>query len=211
TDTDYKRAPGAMIGLAPGEKVNSVDPGRPNAAFDPFVMAILRQIGVALEIPFELLVKHFTASYSAARAALLEAWKFFVVQRKWLADNFCQPVYEAWLTEAVLLGRVPAPGFFDDPLLRKAYLGAEWIGPARGMIDESKEIKAAQMRVDMGVSNLDEETAALTGGDWERKHWQSVKEHRMRSEAGLIGGNTPAQDNDGEEDLPAGQTGPLPD
>ncbi|MDP2688980.1 MAG: phage portal protein, partial [Deltaproteobacteria bacterium] len=58
TDTDYKLAPGAMIGLAPGESVKSVDPGRPNAAFDPFVMAILRQIGVALEIPFELLVKH---------------------------------------------------------------------------------------------------------------------------------------------------------
>lgn len=108
-----------MIGLAPGEKVSSVDPGRPNAAFDPFVMAILRQIGVALEIPFELLVKHFTASYSAARAALLEAWKFFYTQRKWLADNFCQPVYEAWLTEAVLSGRVSAPGFFDDPLVDK--------------------------------------------------------------------------------------------
>ncbi|MDP2690041.1 MAG: hypothetical protein Q8P48_08020 [Deltaproteobacteria bacterium] len=135
-----------------------------------------------------------------------------MVQRKWLADNFCQPVYEAWLTEAVLLGRVSAPGFFDDPLIRKAYLGSEWIGPARGMIDESKEIKAAQMRVEMGVSTLDEETAALTGGDWERKHWQSVKEHRMRSEAGLIGVGQPKQTtDDGEDDLPAGQTGQLPD
>lgn len=186
TDEDYKLAPGAMIGLAPGEKVSSVDPGRPNAAFDPFVMAILRQIGVALEIPFELLVKHFTASYSAARAALLEAWKFFYTQRKWLADNFCQPVYEAWLTEAVLSGRVSAPGFFDDPLIRKAYLGSEWVGPAKGMIDERAEVEAAQMRVDLGISTLDEETAALTGGNWEQKHQQSVKEFRMRLEAGLI-------------------------
>jgi hypothetical protein len=32
------------------------------------VLAVLRQIGVALGLPFEVLVKHFKASYSAARA-----------------------------------------------------------------------------------------------------------------------------------------------
>ncbi|USO04151.1 MAG: hypothetical protein H6853_02425 [Rhodospirillales bacterium] len=37
----------------------------------------------------------------------------------------------------------------------------------------------------MGISTLAEETAALTGGDWERKHRQRAKEKRMRLEAGL--------------------------
>ncbi len=185
-DDDLKLASGAIVSLSNGEKISTANPGRPNTAFDPFVMAILRQIGASLEIPFELLIKHFTSSYSAARAALLEAWKFFSTQRKWLAENFCQIVYEAWMTEAVATGRISAPGFFDDPVIRKAYLGAEWIGPAKGMIDERSEIEAAQMRADMGVSTLAEETAALTGGDWERKHRQSVKERRMRIEGGLI-------------------------
>lgn len=189
TDEDLKLASGAIIALNHGDKITTANPGRPNTAFDPFVMAILRQIGAALEIPFELLIKHFTSSYSAARAALLEAWKFFSTQRKWLAENFCQVVYEAWMTEAVALGRIPAPGFFDDPIIRKAYLGAEWIGPAKGMIDERSEIEAAQMRADMGVSTLQEETASLTGGDWEQKHEQSAKEYRKRKEAGLIPDN----------------------
>lgn len=193
TDEDYKLAPGAIVGLAPGEKINAADPKRPNAAFDPFVQAILRQIGVALEIPFELLVKHFTASYSAARAALLEAWKFFSTQRRWLSESFCQPVYEAWMEEAVLIGRISAPGFFDDPIIRAAYLGAEWIGPAKGMIDERAEVEAAQMRVDMGISTLAEEAAALTGGDWEKKHPQSAREHRTRLSAGLIPDKGPTQ------------------
>jgi len=186
TDDDYKLGNGAIIGLAPGEKVHDSNPGRPNAAFDPFTLAVLRQIGVAIELPFELLVKHFTASYSAARAALLEAWKYFSSQRKWLTDQFNRVVYEIWMYEAVSSGRIAAPGFFTDPIVRQAYLGSVWVGPAKGQIDELKEINAAEKRVNMGVSTLSEVTAEMTGGDWEKKHPQSVKEHNARKDAGLI-------------------------
>lgn len=186
TDEDIKLASGAIVGLAPGESIETVNPLRPNAGFDPFVMAILRQIGVALELPFEILVKHFTSSYSAARAALLEAWRFFNCRRQWLAHKFCQPVYEVWLYEAVSSGRIAAPGFFSDPIIRKAYAGSEWIGPARGMIDETKEVRAAQDRVDMRISTLQEETAQLTGGDWLAKFPQMVKEQKMLRAAGLL-------------------------
>lgn len=191
-DKDFQLGPGAILDLLPYESVEIADPKRPNAAFDQFVLAILRQVGVALEIPFELLVKHFTASYSAAQAALLEAWKFFRSRREWLASMFCQPVYEAVITEAVARGYLNAPGFFSDPMIRAAYLGSEWIGPPRGQIDQLKEGKAARERVDMGISTLAEETAALTGGDWERKHRQRSKEKRMRLEAGLEEVEAPA-------------------
>jgi len=70
-------------------------------------------------------------------------------------------------------------------MIRAAYLGTEWIGPPRGQIDQLKEGKAARERVDMGISTLAEETAALTGGDWERKHQQRAKEMRLRLDAGL--------------------------
>lgn len=186
SDDDYKLGNGAIIGLAKGEKVHDSNPGRPNAAFDPFTQSILRQIGVALELPFEILIKHFTASYSAARAALLEAWKYFISERQWLADNFCRVVYEVWMYEAVILGRIAAPGFLSDPMMRKAYLGSDWVGPIKGQIDELKEIKAAKERADMGVSTLSEITAEMTGGDWEKKHPQSVKEYNARKKAGLI-------------------------
>ena len=202
-EKDFELAPGAILDLLPYESVEIADSKRPNAAFDQFVLAVLRQVGVALEIPFEMLVKHFTASYSAAQAALLEAWKFFRARREWLACMFCQPVYEAVITEAVARGHLNAPGFFSDPMIRAAYLGAEWIGPPRGQIDQLKEGKAARERIDMGISTLAEETAALTGGDWERKHRQRTKEKRLRLEAGLEESFKtalmPDQDNDLEE------------
>jgi len=185
-DGDYKLAPGAILDLNSNEDIQIADPKRPNQAFDPFVQAVLRQIGVALELPFEILIKHFTASYSAAQAALVEAWKFFNSRRKWLSIQLCQPVYEMVITEAIAKGQLKAPGFFNNELLRKAYLGAEWIGPPRGQIDQLKEVKAAELRINVGISTLAEETAILTGGDWERKYPQILKEQNLKKEAGLI-------------------------
>jgi len=185
SDEDYKLGNGAIIGLAPGEKVNTANPGRPNQAFDPFVKAILQQIGTALEIPYEVLIQHFSSSYSASRAALLEAWRFFRNRRAWLAQNFCQLVYENWLAEAIALGRIQAPGFFSNYNIRKAYSGTIWIGDAPGQLDPSKEVSAAQQRIDLGVSTLDEETVLLTGGDFERNYPRILKERRLMQAAGM--------------------------
>lgn len=196
---EYEMSSGAILDLLPNESIEIANPNRPNQAFDGFVQSILRQIGVALEIPFEILIKHFTASYSAAQAALVEAWKTFSTRRKWIASQFCQPIFEMVITEAIAKGILDAPGFFSDPFVRSAYLGAEWIGPPRGQIDQLKEIRAADYRVRLGVSTLEEETAQITGGNWETKHIQRTREQRLRTEAGLTEIIKNEKENDNDE------------
>lgn len=183
---DGTLTPGLAIDLGLNEKINGFAPNRPNPNFDPFVQAVLRQVGTALEIPFEVLIKHFTASYSAARSALLEAWKFYRSRRTWLADNFCQPVYAAWMEEAVALGRIQAPGFFDDPLLRRAYLGSQWHGDGPGSIDPLKEANAIEKRLQIGLRTLDQEIAEDSGSDFETVTTQRARERDALSEAGLL-------------------------
>jgi lambda family phage portal protein len=185
TDTDYKLATGAIVGLAAGEEIQVADPKRPNTSFDPFFLAITRQIGIALGIPYEVLIKHFTASYSAARAALLDAWKHFTTWRTWLVGTFYQPVYEIFLYEAIAQGRIAAPGFFADPLVRLAYSGARWIGPSPGQINPTDEVNAAEKRLSLAISTRAEETAALTGGDFEGNLRQIRKEKKALEEAGI--------------------------
>ena len=195
---------GAIANLNANEEVEFADPNRPNTAFDSFVLSVSRQVGAALGIPFELLVKHFTASYSASRAALLDAWKHFMVWRMWLEDHFLNPVYEMVITESVALGRVSLPGFFDDPLMRAAYLGSKWIGPSKGMIDELKEVKAAQLKIDARLSTHEDETATLNGGDHEKNVRQLGREKSMHEDAGLVDVNsrpltTEEMDTDGPD------------
>lgn len=177
--------PGTVIDLAENEEIQSFTPGRPSAAFDPFVTAVVRQIGVALELPYEVLIKHFTASYSASRAALEMAGQFFRRRRYRLTTGLCQPIYEDVLIEAIARGWIQAPGFFEDPLLRAAYCGCDWIGDAPIQLDPVKEATAAEKWSAMGVKTLSEITAAVTGGDWEAKLPLRAKEERKRREAGL--------------------------
>ena len=184
-ETTVELGNGLVNYLNEGEKVETSNPGRPNTAFDGFVTSICRQIGVALEIPYEVLMKHFTSSYSASRGALLEAWKMYKRRREWLANDFCQPIYEEFLAEAVAKGRIHAPGFFDDPIIRKAYAKAEWNGPTQGQLDPLKEVNAAAKRVEEGFSTRTRETIELTGGDFFANHNLRVQEEKLRSEAGF--------------------------
>lgn len=171
--------------LEPGEEIQIAESKRPSANFEPFVLAIIRQIGSALEEPYEVILKSFTSSYSASRGALLEAWKMFKMRRSWLTSDFCQPIYEEWFTEAVLAGRINAPGFFDDELIRRAYTKAEWHGPSYGMLDPVKEVQAASMRIAEGLSTGQREAAELTGTDYEANIQQLAVEKKFREMNGL--------------------------
>ena len=174
--TSVELGNGSIVGLAPGEKVEPVNPARPNAGFEQFVLAVCTQIGSALEIPVEILTKHFTTSYTAARAAFVEFWKAIRTRRAWFAGRFCQPIYEEWLAEAVARGRLAAPGFFEDPAIRAAWSGAQWYGPAQGQINERVEVGAATDRVAGGFSTMARETAELTGESWERVNADRARE-----------------------------------
>lgn len=176
---------GAVVNLLPGEEITSPMQNRPNPNFDGFFSAVMGQIGVGLNIPKEVLMKHFQSSYSAARAALLDAWRTFRIRREWLASKLCQPTYEEWLADAVAMGRISAPGFFADPAVRKAWSAAKWIGDGPGAIDPAKEASAAKTRLEIGLTTLAEEIVAYDGGDWETKHRQQVRERDERVEGGL--------------------------
>ncbi len=182
---EFEMGYGAVVSLEPGEDIKTTAPGRPNAAFDPFVLAVLRQIGVSLEIPYAVLIQHFTENYSAARAALLELAKFVRRRRAWLAAHFCQPAYEAWLEEAIYRGDVEGPGFFEDPLLRMAYCGASWIGDAMGQVDPLKEVNAWKVAVDETFATKDQATSALFGGDHARNVETRGREIAMEKKAGI--------------------------
>jgi lambda family phage portal protein len=204
---DYEMGAGAVNILEPGEDVQFGSPTHPNTGFDTFMRSLCEQVGACLEIPADLLLMSFNASYSASRAALLEAWKGFRMRREWLTEDFCRPVYEIWLAEAVARGRVSAPGFLTDPVIRQAYLGSEWIGPSQGQLDPTKEVQAAVMAIDNGLSTREAEAVKLNGSQFSTNVDKlTVENEQLRAASG---GNqpteapaeqTPPPDEDGEKE-----------
>lgn len=187
---EYEMGPATINMLNPGEDVDFGVPTHPNTGFDTFMRAMCEQVGAALEIPADLLIMSFNSSYSASRAALLEAWKAFRMRRAWLVKDFCRPVYELWLTEAVARGRIIAPGFLTDPLIRQAYLQSEWIGPSQGQLDPTKEVQAAVTAIENGLTTREAEAIKLNGSEYSANVDKLALENERLLAAN--GGNSPA-------------------
>lgn len=177
-------APGKAVNLLPGESIEAPDLGRPNAQFDPFFLAVCKQIGAMLELPVEVLLKHFNASYSASRAALLDAWRFFRGRRDFIATSLCSPVHGLWFEEAVAIGRIRAPGYFADPAWRRAWSAAVWTGDGPGSIDPMKEAAAAEKRISLEISTRADESLQYDGVPWKVKHRQRAREETARRRDG---------------------------
>lgn len=183
---DYELGAGQINMLKPGESADFANPTRPTSGFDAFMRSMCEQVGAALEIPADLLLKAFDASYSASRAALLEAWKAFKMRREWFTSDFCRPVYAVWLSEAVARGRIQSPGFFSDPMVRNAWLGSEWIGPSQGQLDPVKEINAEILAIKEGITTREQAATRINGSSWDSNMDQIARENKRLTEAGCV-------------------------
>lgn len=166
-EEEIKLGTGTVNFLRDGEKIQPIESTHPNGGFDKFMVAICNLIGAALEIAPEVLLKKFSNNYSASKGALNETWKAFQMRRKWFVNDFCQVIYELWFAEAVSKGRINAPGFFNDLLIRRAYTNTTWNGPAQGSMDPTKDVNAAILKVENGFSTHEDECAILNGSDFE--------------------------------------------
>lgn len=177
-----KLAPGIVNFMRPGDSVKFPLGAGPDEQFEPYVIALVKFIGACLGIPYEVLLKQFNASYSASRASLLEFWRRVKVLRKLMVNQFCQPIYETWMMEAIARGVWKAPGFFEDPRIFRAWTRCAWSGTSPGSIDPLKEILASEKKVRLGVSTLEMECLEINGSDWRANTVQAGIESKLCEE-----------------------------
>lgn len=183
-DDEIKIGAGTVNFLKEGEGVHTVESAHPSGDYGTFISSMATQIGAALEIAPEVLLKKFGNNFSASKGALNETWKAFRMRRKWFVDDFCQEVYELWFNEAVSKGRISAPGYFNNILIKKAYTNATWNGPSQGHLNPLQEVNAAVARIDNGLSTHEDECASMNGSDYEENVRILKTENRLLAEAG---------------------------
>lgn len=174
---------GTINELRVGEKVQAVESTHPSGNFEQFVTAFCTHVGAALEISPEVMLKKFSNNFSASKGALNETWKSFKMRRKWFVDDFCKSIYELWFSEAVSKGRISAPGYFNNPLVKAAYLNAKWNGPAQGQLNPLQEVNASVMKIKNGFSTHEDECAAMNGSSYEDNVRALVTENELLAAA----------------------------
>ena len=188
--------PGLVNYLAAGEEATSLKPEQPTGMFDPFVNRMMRSIGSSLELPYEVSAKDFSkTNYSSARAALLEARRYFQCRQGFHSARFCQPTWELLLEEAFLNGELQIKNFYEK---RLDWVKTKWIAPGWSWVDPLKEVKAAKEAIESNISSL-ADIAASQGKDWEEILEQRAREENKRKELGLTNPETNLE-NDKEID-----------
>ena len=191
---------GNVYELPPGKKVDKVGDSRAPTAFDAYTRQLITILGSGSEIPYEVLMHVYNSNYTAANAARLDFWRVVTKYRERFIQGFNQPIYEAVIAEAIALGRLEAPGFFDDPLIRDAWLGCQWVGSSRGHVQPVQEANAAVTRMNAGITTGEQEAMEYGGTDYMENIAELGRENQARIKAGLIQQAEPGAPPDQEEE-----------
>jgi lambda family phage portal protein len=180
--------------LFPGTKLQLRPAGSPGGVGQDFEQSLLRYIAAALGVSYEELSRDYTkTNYSSARAAMANTWKFMQSRKKIVADGMANAIFRLWLEEAInknMLRSFPANAagmLYTDGVLNlmfEALCQCDWIGAARGQIDELKETQAAVLRIKYGLSTHEDELSRL-GKDWRKVYVQLERERKEREARGI--------------------------
>lgn len=191
TDSDMKieLGNGNVYELPPGKKPEKIGEGRAPTAFEPYTQQMITIMGSGQEMPYEVAMHRYDSNFTAANAARIDFWKVVTKYRNRFIEQFSQPIYEAVISEAVALGLLDAPGFFDDPLVRDAWCGCRWNGNSRGHVQPVQEANAAVIRMKAGITTGEQEAMEYGGTDFMENIEQLGREKKAREKA------IPAEDN----------------
>nr|WP_319775966.1 phage portal protein [uncultured Sphaerochaeta sp.] len=152
--------------MRPGENIEFPESKAPVSQFWEFMEAHIKLIAMDIGIPPTVLLKSFRSNYSASQAEIQDAARGFDIFRKTIVTSFIQHYYDLHVELLVRQGIVNLPGFFSDPLIRRAWCTASWYGPAIMNIDPVKNAKASESLINLGLTSRKIE-ARKYGNDFE--------------------------------------------
>ena len=199
-----KIAPGMVMELQPGEKVEAINPQNgAGANMTEFVKIQTRMLAASMGLSYESLSRDMTGvSYSSARQALLDDQRTFKVLQDWLICELCTPVYEAWLEYAVLEGKVPIKpaDFYAN---RQKYTAHTWTPVGWEWVDPQKDITASVRALDANMTTL-QAVCAEGGKDWRDVIRQRKVENDFIASMGMQKEEANAAGNAGSESTAGG-------
>lgn len=184
-----------VVHLATGEKFELHAGQKPFTDYSTILQYGLREAARAMGLSYEALTSDKSAAtYSSLKYATVETRAIVERRRKVIIQPFCEWALAAVVEEAIASGRL---GFRRTGMwrntsaldayraLRRFALKASWVGPNIADPDALKEARAAQLRVQAGLSSLSDEISAL-GKDPEAVMDQIMHDREMLRKRGTF-------------------------
>lgn len=179
--------------LQPGEQANFVAPNRPNAALDPFMRFMLREVAAGIGTSYESLSRDYSQSnYSSSRLALLDDRDVWRMLQQWFIESFRKPLHKQWLQAAVLSRSIPEIDLTLYANSTEKYRRAMFRPRGWSWIDPEKEVRSYKAAVTAGFMTVSEVIGATGGGqDLEDVMVQRADELAYLKDKGLVFDTSP--------------------
>ena len=178
--------PAMVVRLNPGESVESINPGRPNSASEPWINLMLRGISVGTGLSYEVVSRNYSGtSYSSSRTSMLEDRRRFRRWQRYMVQHMCQPIWDAFCDQAATAGVDGFPSMSDMLEDRRTLTAVEWQTPAWEWVDPQSEQSASDAALNSFQSTYQDELGQR-GKNWKNVFYQRAKEERLKRQLGLV-------------------------
>jgi lambda family phage portal protein len=178
--------PAMVVRLQPGESVESINPGRPNSASEPWINLMLRGISVGTGLSYEVVSRNYSGtSYSSSRTSMLEDRRRFRRWQRYIVGHLCQPVRDRFDEQAATAG---VDGFASMTEIledRRKATAVEWQTPAWEWVDPQSEQSASDAALTSFQSTYQDELGQR-GKNWRNVFYQRAKEEKLKRQLGLV-------------------------
>ena len=174
--------PGTIKVLPPGTDMRFSEPAQVGDALG-FIPVIQREIAAAIGVMYEQMTGDLSqVNYSSYRAGALEfRRRIEVLQHSIIVFQLCRPIWQRFVTLAILSGTLPARDFASK---REDYFAVKWIAPGWDWVDPEKDAKAEQIAISAGFKSR-REVVAGRGEDIEALDAEIAADNARASSLGL--------------------------
>jgi capsid protein len=162
-------------------------PKTPANNFDSMQMAFIDIVGMAMDVPPEVILSKYSTSYTAHKGAFNDFIKLYMFDRQSFNDNVNYYVILELAKYFFLNGIIEPlhPAFFTNAIIQRAVLSGFWMGPVPGHINPNQEVSALiSARDNALITPADATYTYGQGGEFEDfiEEWgQQMKEWKDKS------------------------------
>lgn len=125
----------------------------PNEVFGPFVKTTLQRIASGWRVAYHSLANDLEGvSYSSIRSGALEERDRWSGDQEWFISVFLEPIYQAWLQTALIMGAITMPNGTALPAGKiKKFARHEWQARRWEWVDPKGDMEAKILAVKAGL------------------------------------------------------------